>query len=239
MKEESELNCVIVDDDELSRGILKQLIKKTENIQLTHVCESAIEAYNLLKNSDEEIDVLFLDIEMPEMSGMDLVKVLDNKRIHVILTTSREEYAVEAFEYDITDYLVKPISYPRLLKALAKVKERMEDDLTNVAVELPYIFVRTNQKIIKIDPREIDYIEALSDYILIHTAKNKYVIHSTMKGIEEKLEGFKRFMRVHRSYIVNMDHVDSVQDINVVIRDKMIPIGRSYRSRFIEGLDIL
>jgi DNA-binding LytR/AlgR family response regulator len=237
--EEIQLSCMLVDDDELSRSMLKQLIKKTEYLQLLHTCESAIEAHNILDKDDKGIDILFLDIEMPEMTGIDLLKTLQNKKINIILTTSREQYAVEAFEYNVTDYLVKPISYPRFLKAITKVREKMEHEAGSFSVDLPYLFVRSNHKIVKIEPNEIDFIEALSDYILIHTSKQKYVVHSTMKGIEEKLIPFKRFVRVHRSYIVNMNHVEVVQDIHVIVRGKTIPIGRSYRPKFIEGLDIL
>ena len=236
--DDMQLNCVVIDDDELSRSMLVHLIKKTDGLNLTHVCESAIEAYNLLQ-TDAPIDILFLDIEMPEMTGLELIKLLEKHKVYAILTTSQEHYAVEAFEYDVIDYLVKPINHPRLLKAIAKVREKIDAELSPQSHELPFLFVRANHKIIKINPNEINYIEALSDYVLIHTSKQKYVVHATMKSIEEKLSNFKSFVRVHRSYIVNMLHVETIHDVHIALKDKQIPIGRSYRTTFIEGLDVL
>jgi DNA-binding LytR/AlgR family response regulator len=232
------LSCVIVDDDELSRSMLTHLVKKMEGLNLVQTCENALDAYNLLQN-DDDIDLLFLDIEMPEMTGLELVKLLEKRKINVILTTSQEHYALEAFEYDVIDYLIKPINQARLLKAITKVREKINNELGTEQQELPYIFVRSNHKIIKIAPDDIQYIEALSDYILIHTPKFKHVVHATMKSIEEKLATFKGFMRIHRSFIVNMAHVEVVQDLNVTVKEKQIPIGRSYRAKFLEGLDVL
>ncbi|MCU0445469.1 MAG: LytTR family DNA-binding domain-containing protein [Microscillaceae bacterium] len=231
------LTCMVVDDDEVSRSIITHFIKKTDYLELQFSCESAVEAHNLLKK-DPDLDIIFLDVEMPEMTGMELLQTLDDRTKNVILTTSREKYAVEAFEYDVSDYLVKPINYARFLKATAKVLKKVTEEM-DVPVDSNYLFVRVNHKIVKISPKDILYIEALSDYILIHTDKNRYIVHSTMKGIEEKLESFKSFTRIHRSYIVNLDHLESVQDINVVVNNKSIPIGRSYRNQFIERLNIL
>lgn len=229
-------NCMIVDDDKVSRSMISHLIKKTDYLKLSHVCENGMEAHNILQ-TDETVDILFLDIEMPEMSGLELLQTLNNKKIHVILTTSREQYAVEAFEYEVIDYLVKPINHARFLKATSRVLERLEDDNPNYSSQT-FLFVRANHKIVKIDPKKIYYIEALSDYILIYTTDQKYVVHSTMKGIEKKLEIFKKFIRVHRSYIVNVEHIETVQE-DVFVNGKAIPIGRSYRNRFLAKLDIL
>lgn len=229
-------NCMIVDDDKVSRSMISHLIKKTDYLKLGYVCENGMEAHNILQ-TDDSVDILFLDIEMPEMSGLELLQTLNNKSVHVILTTSREQYAVEAFEYDVVDYLVKPINHARFLKATSRVLERLEDDNSNYSSQT-FLFVRANHKIVKIDPKKIFYIEALSDYILIYTTDQKYVVHSTMKGIEKKLEIFKKFIRVHRSYIVNVEHIETVQE-DVFINGKAIPIGRSYRNRFLAKLDIL
>ena len=236
--EEILLNCAIVDDDELSRSMLTHLLKKLEGLNLVKTCAGALEAYNYLQ-MDDDVDLLFLDIEMPEMTGLELIKLLEKRKIHVILTTSQEHYALEAFEYDVADYLVKPINQARLLKAITKVREKINNELGTQSQELPYLFVRSNHKIVKLSPDEILYVEALSDYVLIHTTKQKHVVHTTMKGIEEKLTAFKGFIRTHRSYIVNMLHVEVVHDLNVAIKDKSIPIGRSYRAKFLESLDVL
>ncbi len=243
--ETSPLKCMVVDDDEVSRSVVSHLVEKNELLELVYTCENAIEAHSILLK-DSQIDVLFLDIEMPEMSGMELVQILDKRPIRVILTTSREDYAVEAFEYSVFDYLVKPITYPRFLKSVNKLRESLtknappvtgDEDLVGNNHE--FLFVRSNHKIVKIDPKNIAYIEALSDYIVIHTSESNYTVHSTMKGINSKLEPFKSFVRVHRSYIINVEHIETIQDVQVIVKKQAIPIGRSYRSGFMERLDIL
>jgi DNA-binding LytR/AlgR family response regulator len=231
------LNCMVVDDDEVSRSILSHFINKTDYLHLEQVFENPIEAYNILRQ-DHNIDILFLDIEMPEMSGLELIQALQDFNRFIILTTSREKYAVEAFELEVDDYLVKPINYARFLKSTAKILKKITEE-ASTPLDSEYLFIRVNHKIVKISPKDIQYIEALSDYILIYTDKQKFVVHSTMKGIEEKLESFKSFMRVHRSYIVNIDHLESVQDINIMVSGKPIPIGRSYRNQFMERLNII
>lgn len=240
------LKCMIVDDDEVSRSIISHLVRKNDLLELAYTCENAIDAHNILIK-DKEINVLFLDVEMPEMSGLELVQMLDKRDINIILTTSREDYAVEAFEYSVFDYLVKPITYPRFLKTINKLQEDRGSKSTDNNTELSedeqnnheFLFVRSNHKIIKIDPKTIAYIKALSDYIVIHTDNHNYTVHSTMKGIYAKLEPFKNFVRVHRSYIINVEHIETIQDVQVVVKKQAIPIGRSYRSEFMDRLDIL
>lgn len=235
--EEILLNCVIVDDDEMSRSMLSHLVKKVEGLNLTNICSSAIDAYNLIQN-DADIDLLFLDIEMPNMTGLELLQLLEKRQIHVILTTSQEQYALEAFEHNVTDYIVKPVNQARLLKAVTKVREKISNELGRPQ-DLPYLFVRSNYKIIKLEPADIVYVEALSDYVIFHTNKQKYVVHTTMKKLEEKLALFKGFIRVHRSFIINAFHLEAVQDLNVVVNEKQIPVGRSYRAKLLEILNIL
>ncbi len=239
------LRCMVVDDDDVSRSIIIHHIKKNENLELTHVCESAIDAHNILLK-DKELNILFLDIEMPEMNGLELVQMLGNQPVKIILTTSCQDYAVEAFEHSVSDYLVKPISYPRFLKAVNKLsnllsqeKNNTENNADTAGNNAEFLFVRSNHKIVKIQPKDIAYIEALSDYIVIHTEKESHTVHSTMKGINSKLEAFRNFVRVHRSYIINVEHIDSVQDVQVTLNGNPIPIGRSYRADFMDKLDIL
>lgn len=231
------LNCMIVDDDEMSRKVLINHIQKTEYIELAHTCTSAIEANNILK-ADQDVDIIFLDIEMPEMNGIEFLKNLPNHAdYHVILTTGKEAYALEAFEYFVVDYLVKPIQYSRFVKAVDKVIKLMGENAGKADHE--FLFVRSNHKIFKIPPKDIEYIEALSDYILIHTIDKKYVVHATMRSIEEKLKPFKIFARIHRSYIVNLERMESIQELSLFIGGKTIPIGRSYKPEFLDKLDIL
>lgn len=241
----NKLASIVVDDDELSRSMISHHIKRTEYLELVAVYENAIEAHKAL-SQNKDFDLLFLDIEMPEMSGIELLQNLNKTPdFQVIFTTSREEYAVKAFEHGVTDYLVKPIKYPRFLKACDKVLQRKKEqnEKEDRNEEQPEaLFVRSNQKIIKILPDDILYIEALSDYIIIHTREEKkHVVHSTMKGVYQKLLVFGSFIRIHRSYIINLSHLKEVQEVEVSVGQNRInlPIGRSYRNEFMKRLDIL
>lgn len=229
------MNCLVVDDEEFSRNIMKMYIQKTDGLNLIGECENALEAFNKLKST--EIDLVFLDVEMPEMTGIELLKALDDMP-QIILVTSRMDYAVEAFEYSVTDYLVKPVQYPRFLKAVSKAENTSKAAGVTVENTTDEVFVKADSKIIKLKLSDVIYVEALSDYVIINTDARKYIIHSTMKGLEKKLpEG--SFIRVHRSYIVNFNRIESIQDLNVVMPGKTIPIGASYKSRFMKKLNML
>ncbi|OJJ20553.1 DNA-binding response regulator [marine bacterium AO1-C] len=234
------MNCMIVDDEDISRKVVEHFVEKTESLNLKHLCDNAIDAINILKK-DDSIDVLFLDVEMPEMTGLELVEALKSTSLCIVLITSKMEYAVEAFEYNVTDYMTKPINYPRFLKAVDRVSEQLAKQQSEETeeTELSALFVKTDYKIVKIELHEISYIEALSDYVIIYASDKKYIVHSTMKGIEKKLEPAKNFLRVHRSYIVNKQHIESIQDLYVEIGGKSIPIGRSYKNNFMKSLNIL
>lgn len=232
--------CVVVDDDEICLSILSRFIQKTEDLVLVHSFSNAIDAYPILQK--ENIDVLFLDVEMPEMSGLELIRALPASQMQIILTTSREKYAVEAFELEVSDYIVKPVLYPRFLKSVERIRKKNKEYEEMASVpnnDNQFFFVRSNYKIVKIDPKEILYIEALADYVIIVTIKEKHIVHFTMKGLEEKLVPFKVFVRVHRSYIINVDHLKSVQDMGVMIGEKEIPLGRSYKQSFLERVETI
>lgn len=233
------MNCMIVDDEDISRKVVEHFVEKTESLTLKHLCDNAIDAINILKK-DKSVDILFLDVEMPEMTGLELIAALKSTSICIVLITSKMEYAVEAFEYNVTDYIIKPINYPRFLKAVERVEEQLQtQSQSSSESELSALFVKTDYKIVKIELNEVSYIEALSDYVIIYSGDKKYVVHSTMKGIEKKLAPAKNFLRVHRSYIVNKQHIASIQDLYVEIGGKSIPIGRSYKNNFIKNLNIL
>ncbi|MEL6534787.1 MAG: LytTR family DNA-binding domain-containing protein [Bacteroidota bacterium] len=230
------LKCMVVDDDQTSRQIVEHYVKKTNFLRLDHVCESAIDASNILM--EEDVDILFLDVEMPEMSGMDLLKTIDNS-IEVIMVTSARDYAPEAFEAAVTDYLVKPIEYSRFLKAVTKAKENIEAFQRKLKDgDQNNIYVKTDAKIVKITLNNIQFIEALADYVVINTEKKKYIVHSTMKGIEKRLPD-RYFARVHRSYIVNVGHIEALEDNSIMIKEKGIPIGASYKDNFLSRLNFL
>lgn len=229
------MNCIVVDDEEFSRDVIKHFVNKTDTLELVAECESAGDAFTVLKKND--IDIVFLDVEMPEMSGLDLVKALDDMP-QIILVTSRPNYAVEAFEYSITDFLVKPVNYARFLKAVSKAENNLKAASVTVENKTDEVFVKTDSKMVKLKFSEIIFIEALSDYVIINTPKRKYIIHSTMKGLEKKLPE-KEFSRVHRSYIVNMLKIESIEDSHVLVPGKALPIGASYKSKFMKKLNLL
>lgn len=228
------MNCIIVDDEKTSRRIIEQYILQTDFLTLIKSCSSAIEAANVLRN--EKIHLIFLDIEMPEMNGLEFMKTLEQKP-QVILVTSFEKYAVEAFEYDVTDYILKPISCARFLRTVSKAKKIFETQQPN-SPNVSYIFVKSESQLVKINTKEILCIEALADYVEIYTLKNKFIVHSTMKGIEKKLPA-NDFMRVHRSFIIRLDKIESIDENTVIIKDKLIPIGGSYRKKLMEQINLV
>jgi DNA-binding LytR/AlgR family response regulator len=227
------MDCLIVDDDEMSRNVVKHFVEKTKTLNLIGMCSDGFEAAKILHNTD--VDILFLDIEMPGMSGYDLIKSMTNPA-EVILITAKGEHAVEAFEYKITDYLLKPISYPRFLQAIFRVQENMAG--VKGRTKAKELYVRSDSKIVKASFDDILYIEALADYIMIITANNKYIVHSTMKGFQNRLPE-NQFARVHRSYIINKDKIETIENLFVVIAKKYIPIGASYKDDFIGSLNML
>ncbi len=229
---------MIVEDDEISSRIINHFIENTSELELTHICKDAFEALDILKNKENDIHIIFLDVELPQMSGIEFLEVIKDSDISVVLTTSRPDYASEAFEYDVTDYLVKPIKYPRFLKAIERVKEELDMAKQNDN-DLQYLFVKVESKIIRIEYKDIDFIEALADYVIINTVQKKHIVHATMKGIDKKLTPSNQFFRVHRSFIVNKERIASIEDVSVLIGSKSIPIGRSYRSAFFKKLDVL
>ncbi len=232
------MNCLVVDDEEFSRNVVKIFVEKTDKLKLVGECENAIDAFNMLKKKD--IDVIFLDVEMPEMTGMDLIKSMDNLP-QVVLITARKDYAIEAFEYSVTDYLVKPINYPRFLKAVEKVTKNHQEGEGNDILpsnNQEDIYVKSDSKIVKINLNNILFVEALSDYVIINTPEKRYIVHSTMKGIAQKLPDHI-FSRVHRSYIVNINKIESIEDTNIIMPKKNIPIGASYKAKFMKKLNFL
>jgi DNA-binding LytR/AlgR family response regulator len=228
---------MIVDDDEMSRLLISKFVEQTDFLNLTSVMDNSIEASNVLSDEkNNDIDLIFLDIEMPEMSGMDLVKSLNNN-YPVIFITSKKDYAIEAFEGNVLDYLVKPVEYPRFLKSATKAKEQRERELLYAEKE-DHIFVKADSRHVRIPYHDLYFVEALADYVIFNTVKGKYIVHHTMKGIEKKLP-ISIFSRVHRSYIVNRDKINHLEDFNISISDKIIPVGASYKEGFLKRLNQL
>ena len=231
------LNCIIVDDDKLSREVIKTLVEKTEMLTLVGIAQDGMEASNLLNKYKAHI--IFLDIEMPVMSGLELVKSLKEPP-QIILITSQQEYAVEAFEYDVTDYLLKPVNSQRFLKSINRAKENIEAaQKANSAspLEDQTIFIKENSQFSRLDTNKILYVEAYRDYVNIYTTEKKYTVHTTMKNIDQKLDE-AHFMRIHRSYIVQLSKIDSIDENIVFVNQKMLPIGSSFRDKLMRKLNV-
>lgn len=230
------VKCMIVDDEAISRKILNTYVEKTEFLSLSHEVTSGVEAANILLKEDADIDLIFLDIEMPEMSGIELMQSLDNS-YQIVLTTSAERYAVEAFEHRVVDYLIKPIEYSRFLKAAVKAKENLKSLKQNIESQTD-IFIKSESRLVRLRVDEINFVEALADYVIFNTEKGKFIVHYTMKGIEKRLPS-SLFARVHRSYIVNKTKIENVEDMAIAIAEKSVPIGASYKENLYKGLNIL
>jgi DNA-binding LytR/AlgR family response regulator len=235
------LRCLLVDDDAVSRRIIAQYIKQTEGTELVAECASSAETLRMLQ--EEDVDVLLLDVEMSGMSGLDLLKAMDHTP-HCIFITSTRDYAVEAFNYNAVDFLLKPFDYPRFAKAITRARERLwpsgsrqDDHQHDILTDA--VFVRHNSKYVKIPMDSIVWIEAVGDYANINTETRRYTIHTTMKTLEGKLP-MKEFMRVHRSYIVRLDSIQEIDENALTIRTgKSVPVGKSYRSKLLQVLNVI
>ena len=229
------IECIIVDDDRLSIQILKSLVEKTQSLTLLETFEDPIQAIKYINTHD--IDLIFLDVEMPGMTGLELLKALKTSP-DIILISAKRDYALDAFDFNVIDFLLKPLTYPRFTQAIEKVLHKKEQETAPVEFRGNFVFVKSDSVLIKLDIREIYWVEALADYIAMVTPNKKYVCHSTMKAIEAKLPS-SQFMRIHRSYIVRIDKIDAIEDNTVVIDGKLIPVGGTYRERLMRGLDFI
>lgn len=229
--------CLIVDDDPLSRLTLERLIAKTDTLKLVKSCASSLEAIDAMRQT--QIDLLFLDVEMPEMTGLELLKSLTNPPA-VILVSAREKYAVEAFELEVVDYLVKPVSLQRFIKAVDRVFSHLE--LRHEAKESPaehhMVFVKVENQLRRLPTEDILWIEATGDYVTIHTERGTLVSHVTMKGILEKLPS-EMFVRVHRSHIVQLRKIKAIEGNLIIIGKNLIPIAESNRATLMKRLNTL
>ena len=231
------MKCIIVDDNKMARMALKQLVGQVQNLELVAECTNAMEAYNQLANNG--IDLIFLDIEMPELSGIDLIKKLGNKKPLIIFTTAKTDYAVEAFELNVVDYLVKPINQARLLQAVEKAQEALDSNKQEVKVEEQgFVFVKDNGMLKRISIEDILFLEAMGDYVKVHTAPKFHVVHATLKSIEEKLPATK-FLRVHRSYIVAINKIDFIQEGTISIGKTTIPVADTHKANLNKRLNLL
>jgi DNA-binding LytR/AlgR family response regulator len=231
------MKCLIVDDNKMARMALKQLVGQVPSLELVAECNDATEALNFLNNT--QIDLLLLDIEMPDMSGLELTQKLGNRRPLIIFTTAKKDYAVEAFELNVVDYLIKPIALPRLKQAIDKASEAIESNKQELKVEEQgFVFVKDNGILKRISIDDILFLEAMGDYVKVHTAQKFHVVHATLKSIEEKLPASK-FIRVHRSFIVAINKIDFIQEGTISIGKTSIPVADTHKSNLNKRLNLL
>lgn len=235
------INAIIVDDEPLAQDVLETYIERMPDVNLLKKCSNAFEANQILK--EEKVDLMFLDIQMPQLTGMDFLRTLQNPPL-VVFTTAYTEYAIEGFELDALDYLLKPISFDRFAKAVNRAKEQLNlqsgggeassstSESSEVEGEEDFIFVKADKKLIKVNYSDIIYIEGLKDYVIIRSEDSRVITLQTMKSLESRLPN-KIFRRIHRSYIINMTKIEAVMGNMIEITEKgqkkHLPVGKNYR----------
>jgi DNA-binding LytR/AlgR family response regulator len=231
------MNALIIDDNEMARMTLKQLAGRVDDLTIVAECASAFEAYNLLLT--EPVDILLLDIEMPGMSGLELTKNLVNKRPVIIFITSKKEYASDAFDLNVVDYIIKPVTGLRFIQAIDKAREILNSNKEEVNVkEDEFIFIRDSNIIRRLKLDNILFAEAMGDYVKLYTPEKFYAIHTTLKSVEERLPA-SRFLRVHRSYLVAINKIDSLEGGVLIINRTPLPVADAYRSALNKRMNII
>lgn len=224
------INCIIVDDEPASRDVLKKYVADTDILNLIAECKNAIEANELLKN--ESIQLMFLDINMPKITGIQLLKSLTSPP-KVIFTTAYPEYAIDGFELDAVDYLLKPFSFERFLKAVNKYL-CLEDKKTSLRNRT--VFLKSEKKLYRIPVLDIDFIEAIGDYVKVVFGEQSIVVHSTFQDLLEQIS-YPNFIRIHRSFAISLDKFEYIDGNQIIIKSTHLPIGKAYRQNLISKLE--
>lgn len=232
--------CLIVDDEPLAIKLMESHITILDNLEVVGTCTNAMLAFEILR--EKKVDLLFLDIQMPQITGIDFIKTLKNPP-KVIITTAYRQYALEGYELDVIDYLLKPISFERFLKAVNKYYHYSSRDINVVTPTAPnsdksgaYMDVRENKKIVRISLSDIKFIEGLNEYVGIHTGERRIVTKTSLTKIEEKLPG-EQFIRIHKSFIVPLSRINAFSSTTVEVDNKELPIGRSYKNIVLKTLN--
>ncbi|MBN8879529.1 MAG: response regulator transcription factor [Sphingobacteriales bacterium] len=230
------IKCLIIDDEPLAVKLLKDYAAKIPDLEIMMAGSDAFAGLQLAQNG--EADLIFLDIQMPELTGIQFMKVLNGK-CKIILTTAYEEYALQAFDHDVVDYLLKPFSLERFMTAVQKARERIgQGKPAPEAAKPDYIFVKSEYRIIKIELKDILYFESLRDYVAIHTiSAGKILTLQSLRSFEEALDG-KDFLRTHKSYIIAIDKISSIERKRVVIQGTYLPVGETYLDNFWKRLSV-
>lgn len=229
--------CLIVDDNKIARSTLEQLASQVKDLKLVASLENPIEAYALLKEQD--IELLLLDIEMEHMNGLELIRNLGNKRPVIIFISAKKDYALEAFELNVADYITKPVMPARFLQAIDRARDILNSnkEVFNTNSD-EFLFIRDSNIVRRLSFDDVLYAEAMGDYVKLHTAKKFYAVHAPLKQVEERFPS-GRFIRVHRSFIVAVDKIDSVEQGALVINGKSVPVADAYRSTLNKRLNVL
>ncbi|WP_324680091.1 LytTR family DNA-binding domain-containing protein [Hymenobacter sp. GOD-10R] len=230
------LACVIIDDNPMSRLALQHFIEITDNLTWQVSLPDGVQALNFFRNGGHA-DVLFLDIEMPHLSGLELLRVLPQPHPQVVLVTSHRDFAEDAFDLQVADYLVKPVAYARFARTVSRLQtnaQLLPADLTTTTDDA-HLYVKTNNKLVRLNFDDVYYIEALSAYSILVTEKQKHIVYATLKALAERLP-FAHFQRVHRSYVINTHHIHAVEDSMILLGSYEIPLGKAYREDFFSKL---
>jgi two-component system LytT family response regulator len=237
------MKCVIIDDEPLAVDLIREFVSKIDSLELVNTFNNAIDAISIINQTN--VDLIFLDIEMPHFSGIDFINAIDKKPL-IIFTTAYSNYAVEGFNLGAVDYLVKPIPFHRFLKSVMRAQLTFNPQnlasttnlISTPEIEQDYMFVRAEYENVKLNFSDILYIEGLKDYVKIYTTDTKYTLTLISLIKLENLLSSKGFARIHRSYIVNIKHIKSIQKNKVVIAEKRIPISESYKNSFFERINL-
>lgn len=225
------IQVLIVDDEPIARDILETYIAKVPFLQLSGKCKNALEAFQFL--SGQKADLLLLDINMPEITGINFLKTLKDPPL-VIFTTAYAEYAVESYEMNAVDYLLKPIAFDRFLKGVNKAADILRAtpssaNAVQAAITDNLLFVKSEGKLVRINLEQLWLVEGLKDYVRLWTEQGKIIVHGTLKSFEEQLAAYSGFIRLHKSYIINIKYVNEVDGNSVRVKDQLITIGSTYR----------
>jgi two-component system, LytTR family, response regulator len=224
------IKCLIVDDEPLAQEVIENYIAQIPNLEVVKKCSDAIQAFEAMKK--EKIDLIFLDIQMPVIDGLGFLKSVKNIP-SVIITTAFPQHALESYDFDVTDYLLKPISFERFLKAVNKVLDKKNTVSGTPEQKADFLFLKVDNKLVKVNFSEIMYVEGMKDYLKVFLKDRFYVVHQTMKGFEESLP-YRQFVRVHKSYIVSLRAVKTIIGNYIEVNDQHIPIGANYKDELIQ-----
>lgn len=235
------LKCLIVDDEQLALDILEEYINRLDMLELVERCNNAMEAFNILQQ--QQIDLLFVDIQMPHLSGIELVRNLSHPP-KIIFTTAYREYALDSYELNALDYLLKPISFDRFLRGVSKAFPQLPIKASNDAItphedrcdnQDTFVYIKSEKKMVRVFLKDILYIESLASYVQLYTQERKIICYKKISDFEDKLSKHQ-FLRVHRSFIISLNHVEAFTSSQIEIKGREIPIGRNYKNQVMQAL---